>query len=355
MYQKRVAEKCGSPTPPSLVICWCALLVAVLCAPMCTVAYNVRYTSFVSPSPVSAQFSGYCPWHGGGHTMMPMKESFQKLAKSTIDEAAFAMAPIGGWSPNSSCTNKDCEWVFFTGLMNGTAVAKALFFRGVMYKGIDQTESVPGMYNNFQRGKQPVSFYKASERTITKMVSSGYWENEFRDHGYTTWLCEFYEFTPSEEVTAPATDENGFVIAAEKLNPLPWWVGLAIALSVLLIVVVAIIIYCCCRMRREQEKQEVLNEGIQRGQSIRRVATQSQLAMSRRGSAMYGDADASGFFGMEGQEGQGTAGMGRHSSGYFDNGYPGNAMDPNGGFHFDQPFNQEGYNPYAGPPPYNNY
>ncbi|ESS70226.1 hypothetical protein TcG_05321 [Trypanosoma cruzi] len=355
MYQKRVAETRGPSTPPSLVICWCVLLVAVLCAPMCAVAYNVRYTAFKSPSPVSARFSGYCPWHGGGHTMMPMKKSFQELAKSTIKDAAFKEAPIGGWCPYSSCTTQKCEWVFFTGLMNGTAVEKATFFKGTVYNGLKYTESIPGMYNNFLDGFQPVSFFKASGRTITKMVSDGHWENEIRDHGYTTWLCEFYEFTPSEVVTAPATDENGFVIPSKKLSPLPWWVGLVIGLSVLLILVVAIIIYCCCRKRREKEKLEVLNEGMQRGQSIRRVATQSQLAMSRRGSTMYGDADASGFFGMQGQEGQGAMGMGRHSSAYFENGYPGNAMGPNGGFYSDQSLQQEGYNPYAGPPPYNNY
>ncbi|KAF8285545.1 hypothetical protein TcBrA4_0037080 [Trypanosoma cruzi] len=140
---------------------------------MCAVAYNVRYTAFKSPSPVSARFSGYCPWHGGGHTMMPMKKSFQELAKSTIKDAAFKEAPIGGWCPYSSCTTQKCEWVFFTGLMNGTAVEKATFFKGTVYNGLKYTESIPGMYNNFLDGFQPVSFFKASGRTITKMVSDG--------------------------------------------------------------------------------------------------------------------------------------------------------------------------------------
>ncbi|RNF23170.1 uncharacterized protein Tco025E_02864 [Trypanosoma conorhini] len=418
MYRKRAAETRGPSAPLSLAACCCALLVAALCAPMSAVAYNVRYSALISPSPVSGRSYGYCPWQGGGHTMMPMKESFQVLAFEALSKRGFTEAAIGGWCPYASCTTNPCEWVYFTGLMNGTDIKKATFFRGAVYKSKDYTHSVPGMYNNFLKGYQPVSFDRAKERTITKMVSNGRWENEMRDHGYQDWVCEYYEFTPEEAATAPVTDENGFVIFVSRTKPgkFPWWAGLLIALLIVGIVAVVLLICCCCRRRRKQQLENKIAEEMKSEENLHRIPTQSQLGMSRSGSAMnlsrrgsamnlsrrgsamnlsrrgsamnlsrsgsamnlsrrgsakdmsrrgssmglnrggsnrYGEIDVNEGFGMGQQMGYGPAGVARNNSAYVNNVYPGDAGAPGGNFFFGQFPDQGAQNPYAGYPPQN--
>ncbi|ORC89029.1 uncharacterized protein TM35_000142400 [Trypanosoma theileri] len=293
----------------------CSVLAAVLCTSLVAQAYSVRYTYVTSPTPVDARFAGPCPWQSGGHTMMPMKESFQTDAYSKFVGAAYTEAPIGGWNPAASCSSQRCPWIYTAGLMNGTPIEKSTFLYGAVYKGVDYTEAVPGMYHNFQKGVQPVAFFRRQDNVIPKMMPNGFWMNELRDHLYTTWICEYYEFTASEQETAPVTDENGFVVKEES-SKFRWWAGLIIAIGVVVIVVVIVIICCCCcKKHKEKLQEEEIAAEARKEENISRLPSQSQLGMGRSRSIVYRGDDGGDF------QGSGPTGVGRNGSVYNNSNY----------------------------------
>ncbi|ORC89047.1 uncharacterized protein TM35_000142580 [Trypanosoma theileri] len=256
----------------------CSVLAAVLCTSLVAQAYSVRYTYVTSPTPVSARFSGYCPERSGGHTMMPMTESFQTLAQGIIVQGKFADAPIGGINPATSCTTERCPWIFHTGLMNGTPVEKSTFLYGAVYKGVDHTEAVPGMYHNFQKGVQPVSFLSPEDNVIPKMLKNGFWLTDLRDREYTTWVCEYYDFTAfKQEIATESNDTDS--AAEEESSGFLWWYGLIIGLFVLLAVVV-LVIACWWRVKHEEKLQKEEVEGDTRiGENVTRIPTQLEVGV----------------------------------------------------------------------------
>ncbi|ORC89046.1 uncharacterized protein TM35_000142570 [Trypanosoma theileri] len=294
----------------------CSVLAAVLCTSLVAQAYSVRYVTFTSPTPVSARFAGPCPWQSGGHTMMPMTGSFQTDAYSKFVGAAYTEAPIGGINPATSCTTQRCPWIFHTGLMNGTPVKQSTFLYGTVHNGVDHTVIVPGMYHNFINGVQPVSFLSPEDNVIPKMRQGGLWMTDLRDHLYTTWICEYYDFTASEEATAPATDENGFLLHPYIIGGFPWWAGLIIGIVVVIIVVIILIICCCCcKKHKEKLEEEEIAEDTRMEDNLSRIPTQSQLGFGRSRSSAYVGNDRGDF------QGSGYAGVGRNGSVYNNNNY----------------------------------
>ncbi|ORC89045.1 uncharacterized protein TM35_000142560 [Trypanosoma theileri] len=293
----------------------CSVLAAVLCTSLVAQAYSVRYTYVTSPTPVSARFSGYCPERSGGHTMMPMTGSFQTLAQGIIVQGKFADAPIGGINPATSCTTERCPWIFHTGLMNGTPVEKSVFLYGTVYKGVDHTEAVPGMYHNFQKGVQPVAFFRRQDNVIPKMLKDGFWMNELRDHLYTTWVCEYYEFTAFKQETAPATGGTTDP-AVEESSSFPWWAALIITI-VLVIIVIIILIMCCCYCKRRQvkRKEKKILEDARKEENAAKLPAQSQLGMGRSTSIGFRGNDGGDF------QGSGATGVGQNGSVYNNNNY----------------------------------
>ncbi|ORC89050.1 uncharacterized protein TM35_000142610 [Trypanosoma theileri] len=248
--------------------------------------------------------------------MMPMTESFQTLAQGIIVQGKFADAPIGGINPATSCTTERCPWIFHTGLMNGTSVEKSTFLYGTVYKGIDHTEAVPGMYQKFQPHMAPVAFLKPEDNVIPKMLKNGFWLTDLRDREYTTWVCEYYDFTASEQGTAPPTDENGYIVSPGTIVGFPWWAGLIIGIVVVIIVVVILIICCCCcKKRKEKLQEEEIAEDTRMEDNLSRIPTQSQLGFGRSRSSAYVGNDGGDF------QGSGPTGVGRNGSVYNNNNY----------------------------------
>ncbi|KEG05492.1 hypothetical protein DQ04_21381000 [Trypanosoma grayi] len=243
---------------------------------------------------MTAEQEGFCPQNGGGHTMMPIQESFQTLASQALASSGAQEAPIGAKNLHSTCTTQACEWLLTTGLMNGSTMEKATFFKGVVYNGEDHTVPVPGMYTNFQKGVQPVAFFTARDKILVKMVRTGQWENEVPATVYYTWVCEHYEFTPEESQTAPSTDDNGFLIPSPK--KFPWWAGLLIAVAVCFFIVIVLLVCCCCRKySKEKEEEREIEAVMNGGDNIHRIPTQSELGIGRS-SSIYQDGD--GGFGL---------------------------------------------------------
>ncbi|KAH9601130.1 hypothetical protein LSM04_002827 [Trypanosoma melophagium] len=293
----------------------CTVVAAALCISLFAEAYDVRYTAVTADIPVSARFAGYCPSQSGAHTMMPMKESFQTSAFSTLSKAGFTEAAIGGWNPFASCSGERCGWIFTAGLMNGTPADKSTFLYGTVYKGVDHTEAVPGMYQNFIKGVMPTAFFRRQENVIPKMMVNGSWMNELRDKLYSSWICESYEFTASEEATAPATDENGYIIRNISRSRFPWWAGLLIAIGVVLIVVAILIVYCCCRKKQQEEQEKKKVEEILHEENLSRIPTQSELGLGRSASQRCnGSFRASGAAGFGWNDSFGDGGFQRQMS-----------------------------------------
>ncbi|KAH9601225.1 hypothetical protein LSM04_008734 [Trypanosoma melophagium] len=269
----------------------CTVVAAVLCISLFAEAYDVRYTAVTADIPVSARFAGYCPSQSGAHTMMPMKESFQTSAFSTLSKAGFTEAAIGGWNPFASCSGERCGWIFTAGLMNGTPTDKSTFLYGTVYKGVDHTEAVPGMYQNFIKGVMPTAFFRRQENVIPKMMVNGSWMNELRDKLYSSWISKTPKF--------------------------PWWAGLLIAIGVVLIVVAILIVYCCCRKKQQEEQEEKEIEAeSKKEENLSRIPTQSQLFMNRTGGSAYRGDDYPNDY-----QGSGAAGIGRRGSAYNNDNY----------------------------------
>ncbi|CCW59810.1 unnamed protein product [Phytomonas sp. EM1] len=246
---------------------------------------------------------------------MPKTESFHALAHECYKTAGFVgLVPIGGSARQAACLDSNCTWQFNHGLYLHNELT---FFRGVIYKGVDKTKEVDGVYNNFRRSVSPVWWENVSYwgKRQTCMGANGSWGNIEISHLFREWICEYYEYDKSDHVFFPTYPDGDPIVPPADgktythcgkpikfdaqirwiyqrcIEPPVWYVELCITLGItiavfVLIILVIIVIRCVRRRRKEQKMEKLLTTGLE---NPARIPTQSQINMA--GSMFINDMD----------------------------------------------------------------
>lgn len=307
-----------------------ALLVCT--APTTTHAYLTSYTLRTSSPGVmifNPMATDFCKQQDSvSHTAMSTSAAVQELLESAYrSNGLTGNIPMGGGSPQATCTGNQCQWQWYRGLFRTTL---PLMLQGVYYWGPDdkstpigRTTAVAGSYTNFDTN-YPRSWANLSYwgKRLVVMQSSGKWINVEVSTAFTNVLCEYYVYTESDGKnrlvptfpggsplpfnSAPdtvysycghtlKTDSQGRLILQRCHTSFPWWAGLIIAVVCYIILVALIIaIWCCCCLRRrnaeERRRRQVIgtlkdNQGD--------IPAQSELGLSRQSFTAHNSYSAS--------------------------------------------------------------
>ncbi|CCW67216.1 unnamed protein product [Phytomonas sp. Hart1] len=278
-------------------------------------AYSVRYVAIETDvGALSFDKEGLCPLKDpSAHTMMPKKESFNTLARAAYTDAGyFKSVPIGGGARQAACLDQNCTWQFDHGLYYHNELT---FFLGIIFNGIDKTRSVPDVFNNFERGVAPVSWYDLKNisywgKRQPCMNSNGTWSNVEINYKFSEWICEYYEYDKSDYIFFPTFpngdpivpsindskihhcgklitfDHQGRWIYQPCKDLVKWYIGCSITVgaTIAFIILIVLIIYLIQYIRRKKKEKRInrmLSVGLE---NPARIPTQSQINMSQYGS-----------------------------------------------------------------------